>query len=65
MDLTPDSVPDDVRKCPIHNAWIKAYTVKKVRTRYCPTCFTLKQNEQAKVFKEAGTLPPNVRIGKI
>ena len=65
MLLTPDSVPNDVRKCPIHNAWIKAITVKKVKTRYCPVCHAIKMKEQAQVFKEADTLPPNVKLGKI
>jgi len=60
-----DSLPPTLRKCPIHNAWIKMHKEKEVHTRYCPVCHAQKMKEQAQVFEEAGTLPPNVRIGKI
>lgn len=64
-DYTSDSVPVDVRKCPVHKCWIQMNKVKDVKHRFCPVCQLKKLQEQAKVFEEAGTLPPNVRIGKI
>lgn len=62
---TPESLPPTLRKCPIHKCWIQMHKVKEVKTRYCPVCHAQKMKEQAQVFEEAGTLPPNVRIGKI
>ncbi len=64
--MAPDSLPSNLRKCPIHKCWIQMNQLKDHQHfRYCPVCLRQKMIEEAKVFKEAGTLPPNVRIGKI
>lgn len=60
--FSADSLPATLRKCPIHNAWIKVNKQGGISTRYCPVCLTQKLKEEAQVFKDAGTEKPKIRI---
>lgn len=45
-----ENVEEGLRKCPIHNAWIKTYRVHRagpqIKTRYCPVCVTEKHKAE-------------------
>ena len=62
VELTPDSFPNGVRKCPKHKSWILVdYNGRlRLKRRYCPVC----DMEKAKADKEAGIKPPEIKFWK-
>lgn len=60
-----DEFPPNMRKCPIHRAWIQVRDLRrsgKEKERYCPQCDLERLYEEA---KKGPAQPVKVRIMKI
>lgn len=61
----------DVRKCPLHNAYIQSYRANHLpgrpRQRYCPVCETermVEDMQKKKADEAAGIIQPKLIIRK-